>query len=100
MSNIVFSDPEIRMVGESRWSAKNNKRVFGILVASVLLPAGAMNLASKYPKTPRGFILALLVVGGIVVAYIRYINKPARMAGEEFLKEYHQQFGRIEVNEN
>ena len=100
MRNIVFSDAEIRMIGESRWSAKNNKRVFGILGAGVLLTAGAMKLASNYPKTPLGFILALIVVGGIVVVYIRYVSKPARMAGEEFLKEYHQQFGRIEVNEN
>jgi len=100
MSNIVFSPAEVKMIGESRWSAKNNKRVFGILVASVLLTAGAMKLASKYPKTPLGFILALSVVGGTVAAYIRYVNKPKHMAGEEFLKEYHQQFGRIEVNEN
>ena len=100
MRNIVFSDAEIRMIGESRWSAKNNKRVFGILGAGVLLTAGAMKLASNYPKTPLGFILALIVVGGIVVVYIRYVSKPARMAGEKFLKEYYQQLSRIEVNEN
>ena len=100
MSNIVFSDAEIRMIGESRWSTKNNKRVFGILGAGVLLTAGAMKLASNYPKTPLGFILALVVVGGIVVAYIRYINKPMHIAGEKFLKEYYQQLSRIEVNEN
>ena len=42
----------------------------------------------------------MIVVGGIVVVYIRYVSKPAHMAGEKFLKEYYQQLSRIEVNEN
>lgn len=88
MSNIVLSDKEIRRAGQDRWSEKNGMRsliIFAVAIASSFI---AVKISQNYPKQPVGFIAALIIGVGLIYAYTRFVMRPQRKAGEEFLKEY------------
>lgn len=88
MSNIVLSDKEIRRAGEDRWSDKNGKRGLIIFGAGIALTFIAVEISKNYPTQPVGFIAALVIGVGLIYSYARFVMRPQRKAGEEFLKEY------------
>jgi drug/metabolite transporter (DMT)-like permease len=87
MSQPVFTPDEIKGVGEDRWSAKNGKRYFALVIGVILLGYGDMKLAQLTPGKPIGLILAALIVIGFIIAYRKYIHAPTKKAGKEFLEQ-------------
>jgi len=87
MSQPVFTPDEIRGVGEGRWSAKNGKRFFALVIGAILLGYGDVKISQLTPGKPIGLILGVLIVTGFIIAYRKYIHTPTKKAGEEFLKQ-------------
>jgi hypothetical protein len=72
-------------MGEGRWH-KNNGRRFPIMVGvAMVLGYGSVKLAQRFPGTPVGLVVGIVIVICFIFAYQRYIHSPAKKAGEEFL---------------
>lgn len=88
MTQPVLSDKEVKMIGETRWQQKNNKRLLFLLLIGGAFTFGAVQLAKNYPGTPIGFALSLVIGCCMVIGYTQLIGRPAKKAGEAFLKEW------------
>ena len=88
MSNIVFSDAEVRMIGEIRWDEKNQKKyVIQYAIVAVFAIIGTVAII-RYPSN----LLPIIIVGALMIAslyiYTREeITKPKKEYAEQFLKD-------------
>ena len=89
MSNIVFSDAEVRMIGGNRWVEKNQKKYTRLYqLVALLAIIGTLIL---WVSRDNLLVLIVLVVGmgGSIYLYTRdQITGPMHQAGIDFLKEY------------
>jgi len=88
MSNIVLSDPEVRMIGGNRWAAKNGKKYliqYAIIAAFGILGVVAIE---KYPSNLLPVILVSALMFASVYIYTQNeITKPKKLYAEQFLRD-------------
>ena len=87
MSNIVFSDAEVRMIGEDRWMKKNGKKY--LIQYAIITAFGVLGVVAieKYPSNLLPVILVSALMFVSVGIYTREeITKPRKLYAEQFLK--------------
>ena len=87
MSNIVFSDAEVRMIGEDRWMKKNGKKY--LIQYAIIAAFGVLGVVAieKYPSNLLPVILVSALMFVSVGIYTREeITKPRKLYAEQFLK--------------
>ena len=87
MSNIVFSDAEVRMVGEDRWMKKNGKKY--LIQYAIIAAFGVLGVVAieKYPSNWLPVILVSALMFVSVGIYTREeITKPRKLYAEQFLR--------------
>ena len=87
MSNIVFSDAEVRMIGEDRWMKKNGKKY--LIQYAIIAAFGVLGVVAieKYPSNLLPVILVSALMFVSVGIYTREeITKPRNLYAEQFLR--------------
>jgi 1,4-dihydroxy-2-naphthoate octaprenyltransferase len=88
MSNIVFSDDDVKRLGGYRWDRKNPKKYliqYAIIAAFGILGVVAIE---KYPSNLLPVILVSALMFASVYIYTREeITKPRKQYVEQFLKD-------------
>ena len=88
MSNIVFSDDDVKRLGGYRWDRKNPKKYliqYAIIAAFGILGVVAIE---KYPSNWLPVILVAALMFASVYIYTREeITKPKKLYVEQFLKD-------------
>ena len=88
MSNIVFSDEDVKRLGGYRWDAKNQKKYviqYSIVAAFAII--GVMAII-RYPTN----LLPIIVVAALMFASVyiythNEIDKPKKQYAEQFLRD-------------
>ena len=88
MSNIVFSDDDVKRLGGYRWDRKNPKKYliqYAIIAAFGILGVVAIE---KYPSNLLPVILVSALMFASVYIYTREeITKPKKLYVEQFLRD-------------
>jgi uncharacterized membrane protein YfcA len=89
MSNIVFSDADVKKFGEYRLDAKNQKKyVIQCAIVAVFAIIGVVAII-RYPTNLLPIIVVAALMFASVYIYTRNeITKPQKEYAEQFLKEY------------
>ena len=88
MSNIVFSDADVKKPGEIRWDAKNQKKyVIQYAIVAVFAIIGTVAII-RYPSN----LLPIIIVGALMITSLytythNEIDKPKKEYAEQFLKD-------------
>jgi len=88
MSNIVFSDADVKKLGEIRWDAKNQKKyVIQYAIVAVFAIIGTVAII-RYPSN----LLPIIIVGALMITSLyaythNEIDKPKKEYAEQFLKD-------------
>ena len=89
MSNIVFSDEDVKRLGGYRWDAKNQKKyVIQYAIVAVFAIIGVVAII-RYPTNLLPIIVVAALMFASVYIYTRNeITKPKKEYVEQFLKEH------------
>ena len=88
MSNIVFSDDDVKRLGGYRWDRKNPKKfVIQYVIVAVFAAIGTLAVI-RYPTN----LLPIIVVAALMFASVyiythNEIDKPKKQYAEQFLKD-------------
>jgi 1,4-dihydroxy-2-naphthoate octaprenyltransferase len=88
MSNIVFSDADVKKLGEIRWDAKNQKKyVIQYAIVAVFAIIGTVAII-RYPSN----LLPIIIVGALMITSLytythNEIDQPQKEYAEQFLKD-------------
>ena len=88
MSNIVFSDEDIKRLGGYRWDAKNQKKY--VIQYAIIAAFGVLGVVAieKYPSNWLPVILVSALMFASVYIYTQNeITKPRKQHAEQFLRD-------------
>ena len=85
--NEVFSDEEVRLIGQSRWRKTHSNRYNSFLIGSMFLFGAGVFIAGTYFRTfLASMIITATIAAGMAFFHIYFINDPAKKYADEFLK--------------
>ena len=82
----VITDAEARGLGQSRWSEKHLKISAVPFLGGFIGVILALQIDRLNPIL--GFIVGLATILGSIYTYHRFVFKPRKAAGEQFLKDW------------
>jgi 1,4-dihydroxy-2-naphthoate octaprenyltransferase len=88
MSNIVFSDEDVKRLGGYRWDAKNQKKY--VIQRAIVAAFGVLGVVAieKYPSNWLPVILVSVLMFASVYIYTQNeITKPKKQYAEQFLRD-------------
>ena len=88
MSNIVFSDDDVKRLGGYRWDRKNPKKY--LIQYAIIAAFGVLGVVAieKYPSNLLSVILVSALMFASVYIYTREeITKPKKLYVEQFLRD-------------
>ena len=88
MSNIVFSDEDVKRLGGYRWDRKNPKKY--LIQYAIIAAFGVLGVVAieKYPSNWLPVILVAALMFASVYIYTRNeITKPKKLYAEQFLRD-------------